>query len=684
MYYDLVKYIFSPIQVTIFLSSQLEDLRREYMDTGFDKEMADQYHKVKITFFDDLSFIYSRKEVTKLFGHFALILEKTLRHNTFGYSSVFMLDHTPEKFEFDTLYLIRESVNGINQTALKYFDDKKKEKIIKILTEDQISDMEEFVPGKIFLLVEALTDDKRRINELLKNKDNNVKYLNKKKFDNFLRSFKFEFKCKSDFKILKKDSGLLKIKNPFSYILSAHSLIGGDISHTDCGNQQDKKGYKFLIGRRINFVPHFSDKYFVDKGIFPEENDPFPEKSYPDLAKKLKDVMKNNKYSDTQVCQLARKMLAGGFSEEMLSVKYLPLILAALFIAEPSRNPSCMIPSLMLLDLIESESFTKKYTWENCLCSPELLTQSDADYTDEDRANFNKKGGYFPMTHGGSYKNEFHKGKYHNIVEYQEDEERSETLSDVKAFIIFCDWLKHMKIFKKVKALSKNSTVRHERLDQENFRKVISSSFILPILSIKILNFDLSNNETIRKVYGLKPSDSFYDYDNPDANDSDDTFDAFNSDDSEIFYDSTDYSSSDDFDDSDQFQFPECSSNYEDYEDHEVYMDFKNRIDNEKYNVMCKVEKKLSGKYIAKIRSEYEKFNLSNRQIYEILSQRGFFSKNSCLEKKKFYQKASTLKRKEYRFYIYKKIPDININVENFRCKESKKNEKNCTISLDF
>jgi hypothetical protein len=191
-------------------------------------------------------------------------------------------------------------------------------------------------------------------------------------------------------------------------------------------------------------------------------------------------------------------------------------MIATIFIAEPKRNPSCFIPSLLLLDLIKNRqntSFGDIYTWDNSLQNTQLVNQGQTSSTfrdyiyphmagvpsrealksnnkisiPEDKSEFlntkkeynktkNQKeiqasefsiqlGGWFPNSHRFSY----------SELEYKRANEM-ETLSDIKSFAIIADWLNFKKIAQPIHIFHLS---KYPNIDKE---KAILTEVIFPTL----------------------------------------------------------------------------------------------------------------------------------------------------------------------------------------------------------
>ena len=94
--------------------------------------------------------------------------------------------------------------------------------------------------------------------------------------------------------------------------------------------------------------------------------------TYPDMVKFLHSHQVD--LSDSEIAQQMLEILIGA-REETQDCPLMALIIAVLFIAEPSRNPSVFLPSLMFLDLARQshlDSFGDPYTMINGLCNPIL------------------------------------------------------------------------------------------------------------------------------------------------------------------------------------------------------------------------------------------------------------------------------------------------------------------------
>jgi hypothetical protein len=239
--------------------------------------------------------------------------------------------------------------------------------------------------------------------------------------------------------------------------------------------------WHFLISDRVITCPHDKKCYMDDKALRDQYKTIFakPAISYLAMATCLATV----NLSDPAVARVMLNCLMGDvYDTDPCPV--LPVILAALLIAEPNRHPSVFLPTLMCLDLIRQNysSGGITYSFDNSLQSPILVrqaqgqeldsfadfilpkllgmpTRSDLDgnchirvqnetleadffntrkrtngYRDVNKlwtsAALMQAGGFFPMTHRFSY------------TELSAEGHRPDgTGSDQKCFYLFVDWL---------------------------------------------------------------------------------------------------------------------------------------------------------------------------------------------------------------------------------------------------
>lgn len=161
-------------------------------------------------------------------------------------------------------------------------------------------------------------------------------------------------------------------------------------------------------GRKIR-IPRGGNRYAYDMGEFPEGSlknseimtnpdtfgknpihSTFANISYPDIKRKVCTSIGMDEKNAECIFRLLRgEQLPSGFSD------HLPVLTCALFASEVARNPVSMISTLLLLELIQTGAdvpfhHNTKFTFDNC------LWDKDAP-----------EGGFFPMCHKGSMKNEF-------------------------------------------------------------------------------------------------------------------------------------------------------------------------------------------------------------------------------------------------------------------------------------
>ncbi len=120
----------------------------------------------------------------------------------------------------------------------------------------------------------------------------------------------------------------------------------------------------------------------------------------------------------------------------------LPVLAAALYAAEVSRNRNCFVTGLMLLDLIQFRATTRPgnivYNWKNALWHPSLYTTTREQDKQPQNIELAKVGGLHPMTHMGSFSDEFTHSPYQSDLKW----------ANKKSVIILIDWLSHYAPFR--------------------------------------------------------------------------------------------------------------------------------------------------------------------------------------------------------------------------------------------
>lgn len=277
----------------------------------------------------------------------------------------------------------------------------------------------------------------------------------------------------------------IELQGVDSFLSASQSITAGDIPMKQVDLDDPASHFTFVINGRNILCPHYSHCYVFDRLLCQQYPNYFkdPEISYIEISRFLRDKMAKERLSDVEVAEFISALLLGDdkFLQERDddAIDVLPLMMAAIFLSESKRNPSCFLPNIMLLELILSRAktpFGDLYTWSNSLQSDVLVCQEESDdflrgrmypamadipgYSqttssfdlDEQRKellNAHKKynrtknqqtisgaeflmqlGGYFPGSHRFSF----------TEIEPKRKEGR-ETLADIKSFIIISDWL---------------------------------------------------------------------------------------------------------------------------------------------------------------------------------------------------------------------------------------------------
>ncbi|MGD0465714.1 MAG: hypothetical protein ABSA84_03360 [Gammaproteobacteria bacterium] len=146
---------------------------------------------------------------------------------------------------------------------------------------------------------------------------------------------------------------------------------------------KDKKEFiwKFLINGRIISCRDQADCYVYDEELIKQYPQDFNKNriSYLDMARFLSKQMDKLGIDDATLATKIIKMLYGE-KQDFTDLEVVPVMVAILFISEPKRNPSCFIPSLILLDLIRHKAtdfLGERYTFVNGLQNPVIVVQRD-------------------------------------------------------------------------------------------------------------------------------------------------------------------------------------------------------------------------------------------------------------------------------------------------------------------
>jgi hypothetical protein len=208
----------------------------------------------------------------------------------------------------------------------------------------------------------------------------------------------------------------------------------------------------------------------------------------------------------------------GGMLFDDETVEVFSVLLSAMLLAEPKRNPACFLPNLMLIDLIacsKNTQFGDKYNWGNSIQNPLLLFQEMPKYmppkyknvtfgrmtwskleTNEkcelnsDEIEFlnaerkyngtkNQKrilcseyliqlGGYAPMSHRYSYTELSEKRKNQML-----------TLSDKKSFVIICDWLE---MYGCAQLIPKDDFCVYQKIATMDKRRAFLLKYLFPLI----------------------------------------------------------------------------------------------------------------------------------------------------------------------------------------------------------
>jgi hypothetical protein len=132
----------------------------------------------------------------------------------------------------------------------------------------------------------------------------------------------------------------------------------------------------------------------------------------------------------------AIRMILQGESPNIPNIDLIYILICSLYVAETARNKSVFLPSLMLLDLCETDP-NKKWKWSNIIAQEHNKQMSDG--TEITLNNIitapiisckNNFGGSHPMTHYGSY--------YQSVTPLNH---RLLTWVEFKCCLIFSEWL---------------------------------------------------------------------------------------------------------------------------------------------------------------------------------------------------------------------------------------------------
>jgi len=286
------------------------------------------------------------------------------------------------------------------------------------------------------------------------------------------------------------------------------------------GRDNDKISYKDMCNYIKDYKEELIANYFQENNISDEE---------------LKKEYRSHYMLDYER-QIAKDMLTYIFTgntelKELKKLEVFSTIIATLFIAEPSKNPSCFIPTLMLLDLIsnaQSAPYNQPYHFANCLTNQFLAYQDNINeayfasakffsnkieglgkkgekrlLSEQEKVDFNgmkkygktkknvnrvitsdylmRHGGYFPMSHSFSFSELEEKAK-----------EGIMALSHKKSFIIISDWLRMRNIG--AVSLNKDEVDARKITDHIDKNNDILSEKVFPKIWLEI-DFYIKNNE---------------------------------------------------------------------------------------------------------------------------------------------------------------------------------------------
>ncbi len=277
----------------------------------------------------------------------------------------------------------------------------------------------------------------------------------------------------------------IRVSNITSLLAASKSIIDvSDVSKSS--NKEELHDVNFIINERVIRCPSGKHAYLYNDMLLETFPEYFEESkmSYIQLARFVLELLNGRQVeSDSHLASLMIQAIRNGHADgaNALVSETISILIAVLFVAEVKRNPSCFLPTLMLLVLINRNSgtpFGDRYTWSGCLQNETLVHQDEpfsllrdcfypslvgtptkgairrqditqiSDYNRE-FLNASKKynrtveqkqlkahehlmqlGGYFPMTHRFSYT---------ELIAKRASEE--ETMSDKKSFIAICDYL---------------------------------------------------------------------------------------------------------------------------------------------------------------------------------------------------------------------------------------------------
>lgn len=286
-------------------------------------------------------------------------------------------------------------------------------------------------------------------------------------------------------KVAENVQSAIKVSNITSLLAASKSIIDvSDVSKSS--NKETLRDVNFIINECLIRCPSGKHAYLYNDMLLRAFPEVFKESkmSYIQLARfVLKLLNERHVKNDSYLADLIiRAIMTGNADEENELISHtISILIAVLFVAEIKRNPSCFLPTLMLLVLISNNCHTPfgdLYTWSGCLQNETLVYQDEpysflqdsvypslvgtpskgaihrqaiteiSDYNRE-FLNASKKhnriveqkqieahehlmqlGGYFPMSHRFSYT---------ELITKRASGE--ETLSDKKNFIAICDYL---------------------------------------------------------------------------------------------------------------------------------------------------------------------------------------------------------------------------------------------------
>lgn len=227
---------------------------------------------------------------------------------------------------------------------------------------------------------------------------------------------------------------------------------------------------------------------------------------------------KNILVDDIAIAKQMRALLGGEQLLSLVDCTAIPELTAALFMAEVSRNPTCFLSGLILLDFIESGityGANKLYTWKKILWDPEVIEgkiRGQNILTGKLKQIANLKGGKHPMTHHDSYLREF-KDNMWNFNKSLFDSEKDLLPSDYKYLqrrdlplstarkresSLLIRWLYHRlnikisrKNFLEISDLSVLKQINEKDEISPDAKEEILVSYIKPLILERLRTFDL-------------------------------------------------------------------------------------------------------------------------------------------------------------------------------------------------